>query len=63
MEWMQRHPPVCLRPELVNHIDNMDDYDVVFLGFTNWWYTAPMAVFSFTEEYGLSGKAVVSDQG
>ena len=59
MEWMQRHPPVCFRPELVNHIDNMDDYDVVFLGFPNWWYTAPMAVFSFIEEYDLSGKTVV----
>lgn len=47
------------RPELVNHIDNMDDYDVVFLGFPNWWYTAPMAVFSFIEEYDLSGKIVV----
>lgn len=47
------------RPELVNHVDNMDDYDVVFLGFPNWWYTAPMAVFSFIEEYDLSGKIVV----
>lgn len=47
------------RPELVNHVDNMDDYDVVFLGFPNWWYTAPMAVFSFIEEYNLSGKTVV----
>lgn len=47
------------RPELVNHVDNMDDYDVVFLGFPNWWYTAPMAVFSFIEEYDLSGKTVV----
>ena len=43
----------------MNHIDNMDDYDVVFLGFPNWWYTAPMAVFSFIEEYDLSGKTVV----
>ncbi|MGN0317858.1 MAG: cyclophilin-like fold protein [Lachnospira sp.] len=47
------------RPELANHIDNMDDYDVVFLGFPNWWYTAPMAVFSFIEEYDLSDKTVV----
>lgn len=47
------------RPELVNHVDNMEDYDVVFLGFPNWWYTAPMAIFSFIEEYDLSGKTVV----
>ena len=47
------------RPELVNHIDNIEDYDVVFLGFPNWWYTAPMAIFSFIEEYDFSGKTVV----
>ncbi len=47
------------RPELVNYIDNMDDYDVVFLGFPNWWYTAPMAIFSFIKEYDFSGKTVV----
>ena len=47
------------RPELVNHVDNMEDYDVVFLGFPNWWYTGPMAIFSFIEEYDFSGKTVV----
>lgn len=47
------------RPELVNHVENMEDYDVIFLGFPNWWYTAPMAVFSFIEEYDLSGKTVI----
>ena len=47
------------RPELVSHVENMEDYDVVFLGFPNWWYTAPMAIFSFIEEYNLSGKTVV----
>lgn len=47
------------RPELVNHVDNMEDYDVVFLGYPNWWYTAPMAIFSFIEEYDFSGKTVV----
>ena len=47
------------RPELAAHIDNMEDYDVIFLGFPNWWYTAPMAIFSFLEEYDFSGKTVV----
>ena len=47
------------RPELANHLDNIGDYDVIFLGFPNWWSSAPMAIFSFIEEYDLSGKTVV----
>lgn len=47
------------RPKLESHVENMEDYDVVFLGFPNWWYTAPMAVFSFIEEYDFSGKTVI----
>ena len=47
------------RPTLVNHIDSMDDYNIVFIGFPNWWYTLPMAVLSFVEEYDFSGKTIV----
>lgn len=47
------------RPELVNHVENMQEYDVIFLGFPNWWYTVPMAVFSFIEEYDFSGKTII----
>ncbi|BBF41564.1 flavodoxin [Lachnospiraceae bacterium KM106-2] len=46
------------RPELVGEISNMEDYDVVFLGFPNWWNDFPMAVYSFLDEYDLSGKKV-----
>lgn len=47
------------RPALANHVENMDDYDVIFLGYPNWWYTVPMAIFSFIEEYDLSDKTIV----
>ena len=47
------------RPALVNHVSNMDDYDIVFIGFPNWWYTLPMAVLSFVDEYDFSGKTIV----
>lgn len=46
------------RPELAESVENMDDYDVVFLGYPNWWYSAPMAIFSFLEGQDLSGKTV-----
>ncbi len=47
------------RPELVGAVENLDDYDIVFLGYPNWWYTAPMAMFSFIEAHDLSGKTVI----
>lgn len=47
------------RPALASHVDNMEDYDIVFLGFPNWWYTLPMPVLTFVEEYEWSGKTVV----
>lgn len=47
------------RPELSSHVEYMEDYDVIVLGFPNWWYTCPMAVFSFVEEYDLSGKTII----
>ena len=47
------------RPALVGRVNNIDDYDVIFLGFPNWWYTCPMAVFTFIESYDLSGKTII----
>lgn len=47
------------RPALVNHVSNMEEYDIVFIGFPNWWYTLPMAVLSFVDEYDFSGKTIV----
>lgn len=47
------------RPALTSHVDNMEDYEIVFLGFPNWWYTLPMPVLTFVEEYDWSGKVVV----
>lgn len=47
------------RPQITGHMDNMNEYQVVFLGFPNWWGTCPMPVFTFMEEYDFSGKIVV----
>ena len=46
------------RPKLKKSVENIEDYDVVFLGYPTWWYGAPMAVLSFIEENNLSGKQV-----
>ena len=47
------------RPELTSHIENLDDYDVIFVGYPNWWYDMPMALYSFFEEYDFSGKTII----
>ncbi len=47
------------RQELTTHVENMDSYDVIFLGYPNWWGTMPMPVFTFLEEYDFSGKTIV----
>jgi flavodoxin len=47
------------RPELSSHLENMDSYDIIFLGYPNWWGTMPMAVFTFLEEYDFSEKTIV----
>lgn len=47
------------RPELATHIENLDSYETIFLGFPNWWGDMPMAMYSFLDEYDLSGKTIV----
>ena len=37
----------------------MEQYDVIFVGFPIWWYDLPMPVWSFLEEYDLSGKTII----
>ena len=46
------------RPELVSHLENVSQYDTVYLGFPNWWGDMPMAVYSFLEEYDFTGKEI-----
>jgi flavodoxin len=47
------------RPELTGRVKNMDDYDVIYLGYPNWWGTFPMAIFTFLESYNFSGKTII----
>ena len=46
-------------PALTSHIGNLDDYDVIFVGYPIWWYTMPQAMYSFFEEYDFSGKTII----
>uniref|UniRef100_I2Q4E6 Flavodoxin n=1 Tax=Desulfovibrio sp. U5L TaxID=596152 RepID=I2Q4E6_9BACT len=48
------------RPELTGRVADMAGYDVVCLGYPNWWGTMPMAVFTFLESYDFAGKSIAS---
>jgi flavodoxin len=37
----------------------MEDYNMIYLGYPNWWGTMPMAVFTFLEEYDFSDKTII----
>ncbi len=46
------------RPALAENVAGLEQYDIVFLGYPNWWYGVPMALLTFLEENDLSGKQV-----
>lgn len=47
------------RPALATHIKNLKEYDVVFVGFPNWWYDMPQPLYTFFDEYDFSNKNVI----
>lgn len=47
------------RPELKDLEVNMDDYDVVFVGYPIWWYTLPMPIYTFFDKYDFDNKIIV----
>ena len=48
-----------IRPALSSAAPDMSQYDVIFVGFPNWWNNMPMPVFTFLEGYDFSGKTVI----
>lgn len=47
------------RPELNGTVENMEQYDIVFLGYPIWWGDMPMAVYTFMDSYDFSDKVVI----
>lgn len=47
------------RPELLNNLENYEQYEVILLGFPNWWADLPMPVYTFLEEYDFGGKTII----
>jgi flavodoxin len=47
------------RPPLSTTVDNIEQYDVIFIGYPIWWSNAPAPVFTFLEDYDFSEKTVI----
>ena len=50
--------PAC-RPAIAGPVENMEQYDTVFVGFPIWWYVEPRIVDTFLESYDFSGRTVI----
>lgn len=47
------------RPAISGSVENMEQYDIVFIGYPIWWSEAPRIVSTFVESYDFSGKTIV----
>ncbi|PLS23824.1 flavodoxin [Bifidobacterium imperatoris] len=50
--------PNAINMPLANHVENMNQYDTILLGYPIWWGTAPMFIATFLESYDLDGKTI-----
>ncbi|MBR3561546.1 MAG: S-layer homology domain-containing protein [Oscillospiraceae bacterium] len=47
------------RPAISGSVENMADYDVIFLGYPIWWGQAPKILYTFVESYSFDGKTII----
>ncbi len=66
LNWQNKHSRSSIemndpasRPEIAKKLDNMSDYDTIFVGFPIWWYIAPTIINTFIESYDLSSRTLI----
>lgn len=66
LDWTDKSSRCCRendnpksRPAIVMNKKSLDEYDVIYLGYPNWWNGAPRIINTFIEAYGLKGKTVI----
>ena len=55
---LEMSDPDC-RPAVAGRVENMDQYDVVFVGFPVWWGREPSVVDTFLDGYSFKGKKII----
>lgn len=46
------------RPAISSNIENIEQYDVIYVGYPNWWGDMPMILYTFFDNYDLSSKTI-----
>lgn len=57
-ELAKKEKNAAARPAIANEIKNLGEYGVIYLGYPIWWGDMPMIVYSFLDQYDLSGKVI-----
>lgn len=47
------------RPALTDTVENMEEHDIVFVGYPVWWHATPAPINTFLESYDLTGKLII----
>lgn len=55
---LEMNDPAC-RPSVAGSVENMEQYDTIFIGFPVWWYVEPRIIDTFLESYDFSGKTLI----
>ena len=58
VDYAQQEQQEDAGPELSTVIENIEQYDTIFLGYPNWWGDMPMPIYSFLDQYDLSNKTI-----
>ena len=59
IEEAQKELRTNARPEIKGYVDDISKYDIIFVGYPNWWGQMPMCMCTFLEHYDLTGKKIV----
>lgn len=58
LDLAQEEQSTDARPAISGSIENMEQYDVIYVGYPNWWSDMPMILYTFFDTYDLSGKTI-----
>ena len=47
------------RPAIKSRVANINEYDIIYIGYPIWWYVAPTIINTFIEAHDLSGKTII----